>query len=95
MVKTNKYRENLKNIRPRRQNKIQQLTPQRKDRQIYTYFEHRPKDLNFVHNDSKHETISLDSANAVPTAKNCTPELPTFGAITGINPATYGNTVRM
>ena len=27
-----------------------------------------------------------DSANAVPTTKNYAPELPTFGAIAGVNP---------
>ena len=27
-----------------------------------------------------------DSANAVPTNKNYAPELPTFGAIAGVNP---------
>jgi len=30
--------------------------------------------------------IYRDSANAVPTIKNYAPELPTFGAIAGVNP---------
>ncbi len=36
-------------------------------------------------------TLSLgfvvrDSANAVPTIRNCTPEFPTFGGIAKVNP---------